>query len=45
MKPGQQIQLAIFGINGPLSNPPTNFIYLRYAKLVVLQDASLVRWR
>ena len=24
VKPGQQIQLAIFGINGPLSNPPTN---------------------
>jgi gluconolactonase len=33
VKPGQQIQLAIFGINGPLSNPPTNFIYLRFAKL------------
>ncbi len=26
VKPGQKIQLAIFGINGPLSNPPTNFI-------------------
>ncbi|HXV83137.1 MAG TPA: SMP-30/gluconolactonase/LRE family protein [Candidatus Binatia bacterium] len=33
IKPGQKIQLAIFGINGPLSNPPTNYIYLRYAKL------------
>lgn len=33
VKPGQQIQLAIFGINGPLSNPPTNFIWIRYAKL------------
>jgi gluconolactonase len=33
VKPGQQIQLAIFGVNGPLSNPPTNFIYVRYAKL------------
>jgi gluconolactonase len=31
--PGQRIQLAIFGINGPLSNPPTNFIYLRGARL------------
>jgi len=31
VKPGQQIQLAIFGINGPLSNPPTNYIYMRYA--------------
>jgi gluconolactonase len=33
VKPGQQIQLAIFGANGPLSNPPTNFIYMRYARL------------
>ena len=23
VKPGQKIQLAIFGINGPISNPPT----------------------
>jgi gluconolactonase len=33
LKPGQTIQLAIFGINGPVSNPPTNYIYIRYAKL------------
>ncbi len=33
VKPGQKIQLAIFGMNGPISNPPTNFIYMRYAKL------------
>lgn len=33
IKPGQQIQLAIFGVNGPLSNPPTNFIWMRYARL------------
>lgn len=33
VKPGQKIQLAIFGINGPLSSPPTNFIWLHYAKL------------
>ena len=31
VKPGQQIQLAIFGINGPISDPPTNFIWLRLA--------------
>jgi gluconolactonase len=31
--PGQRIQLAVFGINGPLSNPPTNFIWMRYARL------------
>jgi gluconolactonase len=33
VKPGQRIQLAVFGINGPLSNPPTNFIWMRYARL------------
>jgi hypothetical protein len=33
VKPGQKIQLAIFGINGPISDPPTNYIYMRYAKL------------
>jgi gluconolactonase len=32
-KPGQTIQLAVFGINGPLSNPPTNYIWVRYARL------------
>jgi gluconolactonase len=29
--PGQKIQLAVFGINGPLSNPPGNFIWVRSA--------------
>jgi gluconolactonase len=33
VRPGQKIQLAVFGINGPLSNPPTNFIWMRYAHL------------
>ncbi len=32
-QPGQKIQLAIFGINGPLSNPPTNYIWMREARL------------
>jgi len=39
VKPGQQIQLAIFGINGPLSNPPTNFIWMRYARLTFYKSA------
>ena len=39
-KPGQQIQLAVFGINGPISNPPTNFIYMRHAKLAFFRDPS-----
>jgi len=33
VRPGQKIQLAIFGINGPISNPPTNYIYIRFARL------------
>lgn len=33
VQPGQQIQLAVFGINGPISNPPTNYIWVREAKL------------
>jgi len=33
VKPGQEIQLAVFGINGPISNPPTNYIWMRFAKL------------
>jgi gluconolactonase len=33
VQPGQQIQLAIFGINGPLSNPPSNYIWIRSASL------------
>ncbi len=33
VRPGQKIQLAIFGVNGPLSSPPTNFIWIRSAKL------------
>jgi uncharacterized protein GlcG (DUF336 family) len=33
VKPGQPIQLAVFGINGPLSDPWANFIWMRSAKL------------
>ncbi|MFL5517419.1 MAG: SMP-30/gluconolactonase/LRE family protein, partial [Gemmatimonadales bacterium] len=32
-RPGQQIQLAVFGINGPISSPPVNFIWVRSATL------------
>lgn len=31
--PGQRIQIALFGINGPISDTPQNFIFLRSAKL------------
>jgi len=32
--PGQKIQLAIFGMNAPISNAPTNYIFVREARLV-----------
>jgi gluconolactonase len=32
-RPGQRIQLAVFGANGPLSDPPANFIWVRSATL------------
>ena len=39
VKPGQKIVLAVFGINGPISNPPTNYIWMRYARLNFYRDA------
>jgi gluconolactonase len=32
-RPGQRIQLAVFGVNGPLSNPPGNYVWVRSATL------------
>jgi gluconolactonase len=32
-RPGQTIQLAIFAANGPLSDPPPNFIWIRSASV------------
>ncbi|MFN7923501.1 MAG: SMP-30/gluconolactonase/LRE family protein [Bryobacteraceae bacterium] len=40
VKPGQKIQLAVFGMNGPISSPPTNFIWMRYAKLEFHRGAA-----
>jgi gluconolactonase len=31
--PGREIELAVFGANGPLSSPPTNYVWIRNAKL------------
>jgi gluconolactonase len=33
VRPGQRIELAVFGANGPLSEPPDNFIWIRSATL------------
>ena len=40
VRPGQSIQLAIFAANGPLSRTPTNYLYLREARLE-LHDADV----
>ncbi len=32
-QPGQRIQVAVFGANGPLSEPPVNFVWVRSATL------------
>jgi gluconolactonase len=33
VQPGQQFQLAVFGMNAPVSSPPGNFIWIRSATL------------
>lgn len=40
IKPGQQIQIAVFAVNGPISNPPTNFIWMRYARLEFFKSTT-----
>jgi gluconolactonase len=39
-RPGQRIQLAVFGANGPLSDPPANFIWMRSAKLELFAPSA-----
>lgn len=34
-QPGQKIQIAVFGINGPISDAPGNYIFFRYARVEV----------
>ncbi len=38
--PGQHIQIAVFGMNGPISDAPTNYIYVREAKLTFSAGAE-----
>jgi gluconolactonase len=40
-RPGQTIQLAVFGANGPLSDPPANFVWMREAKLLIFRDGPV----
>lgn len=32
-RPGQRVQIAVFGANAPLSDPPANFVWIRSATL------------
>jgi len=40
-RPGQRIQLAVFAANGPLSEPPANFIWIRSASLQFYRPGRL----
>lgn len=40
VKPGQEIQIALFGGNGPISDPPANFIWVREAKIEFVASRS-----
>lgn len=41
VRPGQTVQLAIFGINGPISASPTNFIWMRHARLDFYPESTV----
>jgi gluconolactonase len=40
-QPGRTIQLAVFGINGPLADPPPNYIWIRSATLDFYKPGAL----
>ncbi|HEX2450486.1 MAG TPA: SMP-30/gluconolactonase/LRE family protein [Gemmatimonadales bacterium] len=44
-RPGQRITVAVFTANGPLSNPPRNFIWIRSATLDVYKPTDAGRSR
>jgi gluconolactonase len=40
-RPGQRFQLAVFGMNGPISGSPRNYIWMRTASLDFYADAPV----
>ena len=40
-RPGQKFQIAVFGANGPLSDPPSNYVWIRSATLDVYAASRL----
>lgn len=43
VRPGQRFQLAVFGMNGPVSSPPGNFVWIRSATLDFHAPAQIGR--
>jgi gluconolactonase len=45
-RPGRTLRLAVFGVNGPLSGSPTNYVWMRRARLeLVAADPEAARAR
>jgi gluconolactonase len=40
VRPGQSFQIAVFAMNGPISSPPGNFIWIRSATLDFYRDET-----
>jgi gluconolactonase len=40
-RPGQTIQVAVLGINGPISDPPANYVWIRSATLDFFKPSPL----
>jgi gluconolactonase len=40
-RPGEQFTIAVFGINGPISSSPQNYIWMRSATLDVYENTEL----
>jgi gluconolactonase len=41
VRPGQVIQLAVLGINGPISDPPPNYVWIRSATIDFISPVEL----
>jgi gluconolactonase len=41
VRPGQTIQVAVLGINGPISDPPANYVWVRSATVDFFKPALL----
>jgi gluconolactonase len=41
VRPGQTIQLAVLGINGPISDPPANYVWIRSATIDFISPPEL----